>query len=88
MVKAEGTGSTEDKPSIKIKLAGKDVGTTGKHTGGPSKFKIKLPSVKPELAESIEAKESNKAAQEKPAKRVRKRKAPSPDEVLLPVRHP
>lgn len=82
-MKAESAGSTEDKPSIKIKLGGKDVGTARKDVDGPPKLKIRLPSAKPEpVVEPIKVEESKKAAQEKPAKRARKRKAPSPDEVI------
>lgn len=88
MVKAQGAGSAEDKPSIKIKLGGKDVGTTRKDMGGPPKLKIKLPSAKIEPLEPIKAEESHKPAQEKPAKRARKRKAPSPDEVAPSVGQP
>lgn len=81
MVKADPDGNAEDKPSLKIKLGGKDVSTAGKQGSGATKLKIKLPAAKPELIQPANNEDDEKPV--KKEKRTRKRKAPSPDEVLV-----
>lgn len=80
MVKAEYEGTVEEKPSLKIKLGGKDVSTAGKQGSAATKLKIKLPAAKPEIKEAVDDEDNGKPV--KKEKRTRKRKAPSPDEVL------
>ncbi|KAK9915560.1 hypothetical protein WJX75_000745 [Coccomyxa subellipsoidea] len=80
MVKADPDGTAEDKPSLKIKLGGKDVSTAGKQGSGATKLKIKLPAAKPELIEPANNEDNEKPV--KKEKRTRKRKAPSPDEYI------